>query len=403
MGNIKIENLIKNVKIISQKYDEINKQTGKKFNIFKITKIADKEVRICRLIYELINPEGCHYQGWKYLKLFVEQVLGYSNFIDDDYKKTKINRELLIEEQRRIDLCIEIADHYFPIEVKINAEDGNKQCSDYIDHFLRNNKNCKLYYLTLYGDWPSKESAGKYIEINPQNDYSSMFIKCISFRDDIYNWVRKCIQDDKTMKTPYIRENLFQFLNVIEELTNKGDNSMNNEILENVLKTKEDFIAAKEIANALEKFKICFIKELIIEIKNRIENENVKTTELFKYNEDQFKFSNEPGFNIIRKQTLIQQEIVLVVGVSGTGRMWVGLPKIEGQEADSNVIERFCSYTSINGAKMEKNSKDWYGWFYVCDEEFKNDECLSSLIEQSEREKFIGKVVFELNNLCNAL
>ena len=49
------------------------------FNIFKVLGIADKEVLICRLLGELLDPKGSHGSGAKPLSLFLEQlrIVGY--------------------------------------------------------------------------------------------------------------------------------------------------------------------------------------------------------------------------------------------------------------------------------------------------------------------------------------
>lgn len=44
------------------------------FNIFKVLGIADKEVLICRLLGELLDPKGSHGLGAKPLSLFLERL-----------------------------------------------------------------------------------------------------------------------------------------------------------------------------------------------------------------------------------------------------------------------------------------------------------------------------------------
>ncbi|MBR5509109.1 MAG: PD-(D/E)XK nuclease family protein, partial [Lachnospiraceae bacterium] len=42
-------------------------ETGELFNIFDITGMKYKEVLVCRVIGELLNPQGSHCQGSRYL------------------------------------------------------------------------------------------------------------------------------------------------------------------------------------------------------------------------------------------------------------------------------------------------------------------------------------------------
>ena len=106
---MKIELLLSDIAHISQKYELINKNTGGYFNIFDILNIYRDEVSICKFIYELISPNGSHYQGYTYLKLFVENVL-HMKFSDYEYKKAVVHKEYVISNGRRIDLAIEIGD-----------------------------------------------------------------------------------------------------------------------------------------------------------------------------------------------------------------------------------------------------------------------------------------------------
>ena len=122
-----IEMLLSEISHISRKYEILNQKTGGYFNIFNIANIESDEVCICRFIYELINPKGSHYQGYTYLKMFVEEVLNMK-FNDYDYKKAVVKREYVICNGRRVDLVIEIADKVIPIEVKIYAKDQENQC-----------------------------------------------------------------------------------------------------------------------------------------------------------------------------------------------------------------------------------------------------------------------------------
>ncbi len=83
-----VELLLSEVSHISKKYELINQKTGGYFNIFDIANISNDEVFVCKFIHELINPRGSHYQGYTYLKLFVENVLSM-RFKNSDYKKVQ--------------------------------------------------------------------------------------------------------------------------------------------------------------------------------------------------------------------------------------------------------------------------------------------------------------------------
>jgi len=60
---MEITALLKEISMVSEKYESIYRKTGGRFNIFEITGRSSDEVMICRVIHELINPKGSHFQG----------------------------------------------------------------------------------------------------------------------------------------------------------------------------------------------------------------------------------------------------------------------------------------------------------------------------------------------------
>ena len=65
------------------KVEEKSRKKGDKFNIFSILGIQRKEVETHSfLLYDLINPNGSHYQGDLYLRIFLKEILKEK----DDFK-----------------------------------------------------------------------------------------------------------------------------------------------------------------------------------------------------------------------------------------------------------------------------------------------------------------------------
>ena len=126
------EDLLRKVKALANMYDEIYKRTGGYFNIFSVLKVERKEVDThSRLLYDFLNPAGSHCIGDKYLRLFVEYGLNLP-FKEEDYKTARIFRELSFSiGESRIDILIETKNFCIPIEVKIDAQDQDKQVERY--------------------------------------------------------------------------------------------------------------------------------------------------------------------------------------------------------------------------------------------------------------------------------
>ena len=87
----------------------------KNYNIFKVLEMTDREVLMCRVLADFLNPEGAHGKGAKYLSIFLEKIIHR-----DDYEticaSAHVFKEYPIDADRRIDIVIEAEDVFIPIE-----------------------------------------------------------------------------------------------------------------------------------------------------------------------------------------------------------------------------------------------------------------------------------------------
>ncbi len=222
-SNKEVNLLVEKIQKISKKYEykkikeiEKAKNKGCKFNIFDVIGISTKEVYICRLLAELLDPKGCHAQETAYLDLFYTRFLK-NNFNDLNTSEVTIIKEDLTKQlenegkdKRRIDIVLnENNGHYIPIEVKINAEEQLDQCQDYLKqaekYYKQRKPNKKPFvcFLTKSGYMPKSIKE----EHNDQ-------IICISW-SEISNWIDACISISKG-KAP-IKAVLKQFKAIIKE------------------------------------------------------------------------------------------------------------------------------------------------------------------------------------------
>ena len=258
----KIEKLLNDVNEITIKQktikETIAKETGNNFNIFEITHISQKEVPMCRILTELLDPNGSHGQNKIYLNLFFKIVLKK----DIPLSELEVIREEVIEGCRRIDILIKdrTKDFVIPIEVKINACDQSKQLYDYSKKRKPNDENPKVYYLTKYGTEPSMGS---------RESLKDEEIGLISWNVDILNWIRACISDKATINKAPIREILLQFETAIEEFTLQTKKGELMEI-ENLLKTQNDIENAYSIAQAQKNTLLSRFKEKLEEELTKI-------------------------------------------------------------------------------------------------------------------------------------
>ena len=251
---------------VSEKMQYFNSQykdSGEKFNIFKILDVETRETKICRFLWQILSPSESHYQGIFFLKSFIKNVLGL-NISDDELQKANIFREYTTENGRRIDILIRTSRHVIPIEVKIYAWDLKAQCRDYYEYaqkFYENKNDAKIFYLTPDGHKPSPESS------------CNVPVKCISFESDIYNWISYCIAQPEIIRNPPICEVLRQFAEVVKKFTGEMEDKLKMSITELITSSPENMRAANEIYSnmkiALKNLRVKFFE--LVEEKMRVE------------------------------------------------------------------------------------------------------------------------------------
>ncbi len=219
---------------LQRQYQE---ETGSAFNIFTVLDRERKEESThCRLIYEMLSPEGSHRCGDAFLRMFFQDVLG------KPYKEEIIvYREKSIDEGR-IDLVLEGKSCFYPIEVKIDAGDQYRQIERYA-HFAekqrkgRSDFDTTVYYLTLDGHRPSKMSMGEIPE---------EAIKCITFPKQIKGWLTRCAEVVKDKAN--VKVVLDQYIQLIDRLEGT---TMMDELEKMIGSSKNDYESAIEIAKKL--------------------------------------------------------------------------------------------------------------------------------------------------------
>ncbi|MBC8018767.1 MAG: PD-(D/E)XK nuclease family protein [Verrucomicrobia bacterium] len=186
------------------------------YNIITALLRQSDEVRLhSRFIYSLINPEGKHYQGSLFLKMFLD-VIGIKDF---NYSTAIVKRE-----RENIDLYITDGTLHIIVENKIHAIDQEKQLDRYIKNIISNNISeslsteelyAKIFvvYLTLDKRTPSDKSLVdwsicsddqhigsylKYIGEGKYKDYELHYLN-ITYCNHIRKWLNKVLEGSKNL------------------------------------------------------------------------------------------------------------------------------------------------------------------------------------------------------------
>lgn len=258
MTNIEI--LLQQVANILDMRNKVANARSDKFNIFTVLDMETKEVNThCRLIYELLSPDGQHGMGRAFLDEFFDMVLHKPAPEFVMIKREYAINALADDEYGRIDLLLEGKGFCYPIEVKIYADDQSRQIERY-NNFALKEKNNQVYYLTLDGHEPSTNSLGN-LEENA--------VECLSFATDIRGWLIRC--GEIAWWSPAVSEIIRQYISLIDKLTGNVQEDEYMSMIKNMVGvSKENYQSAFAIEHALKLVRTEMMQRVFSEIENHI-------------------------------------------------------------------------------------------------------------------------------------
>ena len=286
-----IESLLSKVKLIVDKYDEIERITGEKYNVFSILGLSSDELAHSKFIANLLSPQGSHGQGDIYLKLFFECMREKFLSYDDDGKapisedsnfhvlekfeteKARCQTEkhagkvnFKESEGGRIDIYLKSGNHEVIIENKVHAGDQYQQLKRY--HTFA--PEAPIFYLSLYDS--NEVSLGSKKDLIEGKHFFS-----ISYETDVLNWIEKCVEQSASI--PFIRETLRQYTFLIKRLTNQETRGiMKGEIYKLIKNSKENYLIAKAISNSFRDITPNYFLEILEYLKKELANKDLTSS-----------------------------------------------------------------------------------------------------------------------------
>lgn len=170
---------------------------SEKFNIFKILKLDNYEIRHSNFVAWLLDPNGSHKLGDKFLIKFINKALNLDIACSDDIK---IETEYCTDEGRRIDILIysEKSKFVCVIENKYGTDEHDAQCEHYKNYIeeLNNFENYSYNYIFLDIKMPNPEDFEKRLQGYKPILYSDVkvILEELLATENIDNQVRATIE-----------------------------------------------------------------------------------------------------------------------------------------------------------------------------------------------------------------
>ena len=358
-----LKQIIDSVKLISDETIERRKKSGSEFNIFKVLNLENKEVPIVRFLLELLNPNGCHYQGDYFLKSFIRNALSIDEekIGDDELIKAKVRREVSTIDNKRIDLTIETKSTYIGIEIKVYSHEHDHQLQFYSKELTRSSKHSYLYYLTPFGE----ES----LELD-KNKYES-----ISFKDDIIPWLVEAKNglDDTLIR---LKLNLDQYICVLKNICGIETEETTMKVKDYILESEENVKCVKTLINALPKAQTQIMLNFFNGLKEELIDHSIEfDKKIFSCNEEDIKKYYEsqkrvwPSINIKfldRQKDKINHDIYLRLEVDF--RLFIGFIVSDTGEKDVKIIDKKTKelFSQVfDDMKVGGENNWWLVWKYI--------------------------------------
>ncbi|PKR80710.1 hypothetical protein CW751_08035 [Brumimicrobium salinarum] len=260
INQTKLATLLNDTGSIVKEHRKNIREKGEDFNIFSVLKMEEDETKThSGMIVALLDPNGNHYHGQRFLELFLKEI-GYE-YEDENLILVKVKAEHNLGKIPEdylsggsIDILINFpSGKAIAIENKIKAGDQKNQMYRYS---LYKGADSRLYYLNLYGEKPTKKSLYKLSD----KDYD-----IITYKTHVLNWLENCLL---IVKPGSIVENAIkQYRILIKNLTHTMDNNLEvklNKLIENNLKEAKYIHShfRKAVSNIREKLRIAVCEEI---------------------------------------------------------------------------------------------------------------------------------------------
>ena len=244
------------------------------YNIFTLFHGFSDEVNLhSNFIASLLDPNGDHYKGDLFLKLFLE-TCGIDDFGIDTSRAT------VFKEFKHIDIYISDGKKHIILENKVYAKDQPTQIARYIETIQNEGAEVKdedicVLYLHPDGELPKENSLGGY-KLNQDNtklekDGSIINFKVISYDKEILEWIDKCKNEVSNLTDLNIF--LSQYKDVIEMIYDRYKRIDKMETANLVEIFKENYTAVSEIANNYQGVRKEIIGEFFKNVKDILEND----------------------------------------------------------------------------------------------------------------------------------
>ena len=251
----------------------------KSFNIFKVLKLDNHEIRHSNFLAWLLNPKEHHGCGDKFLKQFLAKAIGEQNNISDT-SDVVIETEYLTNAGRRIDILIHSlnSDFVCVIENKYGSDEHDEQCKhykDFIEKYSQFRNYQHQHYIFLDIEMPPQELLDNALSCYQPITYKDIYMILIGIKSSFE-------------QNSYIYEIIKQYSQIIKEKYIMLDTETKKQCREIYGKYKEVLETLKEYNTEFQNDIYNIMKEVVTDKSMNLKNADI----------DAFGYNNTTGCGV---------------------------------------------------------------------------------------------------------
>lgn len=268
-GKRNLDDTFAGVADVHRSINEENFKTSSLFNPLRFFVI--NENKMSEVIAFLLSPKEKHGQGDAYLRCFCNYFC-----LDEiaDFERVRIHCEKTTDEQRRIDILVQVGDVYFIIENKFkDAMDQKNQLNHYFDYMnkqveQRLKDNIFLFYLTPDGKEPSDFtlSIDAKKSLSDQNRLKvASFKKLSNCQKSVVDWLEQCFTVSHSQRMKDFIEDMIYYINEEDKMSKYKE-----EIFKWLLGNKDRTTYAHEIYSSWQDYRRFVLLEMFKLLEQRL-------------------------------------------------------------------------------------------------------------------------------------
>ncbi len=352
-----LQSLSKHIEGLDEYRRRIEPQLASRFSLMRY--MRTDEMGLSQILADLLDPNGPHGQGSRFLRCFLGRYWLEVSDIEDSMVKvrTEVSTDRIARRQRRIDIEVELGTTVLGIENKPWALDQQAQLTDYLKHLRMSGRRFKLLYLAGREDQQPSEQS---ISTEESTDHMKSGELELTSYTILRKWIRDCLRCCENERVSMFLRDLDGF--IARQFAHEGVDFESRLIVEAATASDQSMHAAVQLANIGSELRLYLLARLADQLRiaipealtdAKISGWALKIPKALHERHAAVELSRHPNSAL---------KLVLAFEESNCRDCAFGV--VRRSPADAAMPEKLLKLDSAFGVGQ---SSDWWGWWRAFD------------------------------------